>query len=666
MLLEAFLLGGILYTALKSRDKSTQKSKPPLKNSLTLPKKQSNKLSKYPTRWLDNYRQLITSSLAMVCSIAGIWYWVLGLLSIPFIIYASLPSSKKTYQLLKQGKVGVTTMISITVLGCIAWGYLFIASLIMFLFECAESLTKRVISNSKQQLFGVFDQYPNFVWIVVEGVEVEIPFQKLEKGNIVVVHAGEVIPADGIIVEGIASLEQHILTGEGMPVEKEMGEEVFAATVVLSGKIYVKVEKAGDESTVAKIIQIVDNSADFKSTTQLRSETISEQLVVPALLVGGLTWPILGMNTALAVISCHPKDRLMFIAPLGILNHFQEASQQGILIKDGRSLELLNRVDTLVFDKTGTLTDEQPHVGAIYRCSEYSDDQIIGYAAAAEYKQKHPLAKAIIQEAENRQLPLPTIEDSAYKIGYGLSVIIAGKTIRVGSKRFVESEGIQIPDTIQHHFSHETGYTLIMVAVEQQLIGAIELLPTVRPEAQAIIQRLKQRSQIKATYIISGDNEIPTCKLAQELGIDHYFAETLPEQKAELIENLQQQGHFIAYIGDGINDSIALKKAQVSISLAGASTIATDTAQIVLMKNGLQHLDSLFQIADKFHSNMNTTFWLSLTPSVIGLGGVVFLGFGLGATVVFNLMGLLFGLSNVTVVPKLQSFLNKNAVPVQE
>jgi Cu2+-exporting ATPase len=663
MLLETFILGGILYTALKSRDKFIQKFKSP-------PQKPSNKVSKYPNLRPDNDRQLITSSLAVVCSIGGIWYGVLGLLSIPLIIYTNLPISNKTYQLLKQGKVGVTTIISLTILGCLVWGYLVIASLITFLFECANSLTKRVISNSKQQLFGVFEQHPNLVWIVVEGVEIEIPFQKLEKGNIVVVHAGEVIPADGLIVEGIASLDQHILTGEGMPVEKGMGEEVFAATVVLSGKIYVKVEKAGNESTVAKIIQIVDNSADFKSMIQLRSEIISEQLVVPALLVGGLTWPILGMNTALAVINCHPKDRLMFIAPLSILNYFKEASQQGILIKDGRSLELLNRVDTLVFDKTGTLTNEQPHVGAIYRCSEYTDDQIIGYAAAAEYKQKHPLAKAIIQEAENRQLPLPIIEDSAYKIGYGLSVIIAGKTIRVGSKRFVESEGIQIPDTIQQQYrlSHEAGYTLVMVAVDQQLMGAIELLPTVRPEAQAIIHRLKQRSQIKKTYIISGDNEIPTRKLAQELGIDHYFAETLPEHKAELIEHLQQQGYFIAYIGDGINDSIALKKAQVSISLAGASTVATDTAQIVLMANGLQHLDSLFQIADRFHTNMNTTFWLTLTPSVIGLGGVVFLGFGLGATVVFNLMGLLFGLSNVTAVPKLQSFLGKNAklLPVQE
>ncbi len=270
------------------------------------------------------------------------------------------------------------------------------------------------------------------------------------------------------------------------------------------------------------------------------------------------------------------------------------------------------------------------------------------YAAAAEYKQKHPLAKAILQEAENRQLSIPSIEDSEYKLGYGITVNVAGKVVHVGSERFMAVENILISPTLseQQKRSHEEGYSLVMVAVDKHLAGAIELLPTVRPEAKAIISHLKQRQNIKATYIISGDHEIPTKKLAKALGVDHYFAETLPEDKAGIIEQLQQEGHFICYIGDGINDSIAMKKSHVSVSLAGASTIAIDTAQIILMDSGLNHLNLLFDLANKFNANMNTTFAIILIPAVISVSGAFLLGFGLTQTVVLNMSGIILAIGN--------------------
>ncbi len=176
-----------------------------------------------------------------------------------------------------------------------------------------------------------------------------------------------------------------------------------------------------------------------------------------------------------------------------------------------------------------------------------------------------------------------------------------------------------------------------------------------RPEVKAIISRLKQRKNIKAIYIISGDHEIPTKTLAQEIGVDHYFAETLPENKASIIEQLQQDGHFICYIGDGINDSIALKKSQVSISLRGASTIATDTAQIVLMDEGLKHLNALFDLADNFNANMNTTFAVMIVPAIISVGGVFILGFGLPQTIILNMVGLILGLGNAMIPALKQS-----------
>ena len=233
-------------------------------------------------------------------------------------------------------------------------------------------------------------------------------------------------------------------------------------------------------------------------------------------------------------------------------------------------------------------------------------------------------------------------------MGYGLIVNVAGQIIHVGSERFMAVENIFIPSALkgQQKRSQEEGYSLVVVAVDNGIVGAIELLPTVRPEAKAVINRLKQRQNIKATYIISGDNEIPTKKLAKELGIDHYFAETLPEDKANIIEQLQQEGRLICYIGDGINDSIAMKKSHVSVSLAGASTIAIDTAQIVLMDNGINHLNLLFELANKFNANMNTTFAIILIPAVINVSGAFLFGFGIAQTVALNITSLVFAIGN--------------------
>ena len=271
------------------------------------------------------------------------------------------------------------------------------------------------------------------------------------------------------------------------------------------------------------------------------------------------------------------------------------------------------------------------------------------YAAAAEYKQTHPLAQAILHEAEQRGIEPPQQTGAEYRMGFGLLVEVEGRRVHVGSERFMHQENIAVPAAIQEQqrLAQEDGYTLVMVALDQELIGAIELLPTLRPEIKTIIANLKQHHNIKHTYIISGDGEIPTRKLAEELGIDHYFAQVLPQDKAARIQELQEQGHFVCYVGDGINDAIALKTAQVSISLRGASTIAIDTAQIVLMDAGLEHLERLFGLARQFNRNMNTTFAILLVPVALGMTGAFLFHFGIVQTVVLNLTGLAVGLGNV-------------------
>lgn len=606
-----------------------------------------------------NQKVVVAASSLAVAMLGKLVYWPLNLLVIPGVLYGSSNFHKKTYAALRQGRLDTNTIVTITMVGALTTGYFSIAAFAIFLHQLSFKLVLMTTDDSRQRLVNVFRQVPTTVWLLVDGVEIKVPFTELRAGDIIVVHAGALIPADGTIVKGMATIDQHILTGESKPAEKGVGEVVFASTVVISGQINICVEKTGQETTVAKIGHILNQTVEFKSTQQLRAENLANSTVGPTILLGALSLLFINPISSLAVINAHFKSKMSVLAPISILNYLNQASQTGILVKDGRSLDLLNQVDTLVFDKTGTLTIEQPHVGMIHCCLPYTEQEVLGYAAAAEYKQTHPIAKAILEEAEKRQLEIPLVEDTNYKIGYGLTVKLDDHVIQVGSHRFMETSDIAIPPTIKQtqEESHALGHSLIMVACDQQLIGAIELVPTVRPEATAIIQQLRQQSNIKEIYIISGDHELPTKRLTEALEIDHYFAETLPEHKADLIEQLRAEGRFVCYVGDGINDSIALKTSQVSISLRGASTVATDTAQIILLDQGLSHLPYLFDLAQAYNRNMETSFIIIIVPTLIGMGGALFLGFGLGTTILLNLTGLVVGLGN-TMLPTLKPVKN--------
>ena len=585
-------------------------------------------------------------------AVAGtLFFWPIALLSIVGVVYCSLSTFKMTYQQLKRGQVSTRTLVSMTMIGCILGGYFVIANVIEFLYLLSQKLLLKVTDDSKGKLVDIFREHPKQVWILVDAVEVQVPFESLETGQLVVVDAGGTIPIDGLIAEGVASIDQHTLTGESKPVEKGVGEQVFASTIVLSGKIFIEVKSMGDKTVIAEIGEILNNTTEFKATVQLRAEKLADRTVMPTLLIGGISLPILGPMGALAVINAHFKHKMSFIAPISLMNFLSLASQKGVLIKDGRSLDLLNSIDTIVFDKTGTLTEEQPHVGAIYTCDDYDEDQIIRYAAAAEHKQSHPIARAILYEAEVRQLVIPQTNETEYKIGYGLTVDIDGQIVCVGSRRFMEMVDVVVsPMMLKAEAAcHNQGHSLVMVAVNYQLAGAIELVPTIRPEVKSVIHALQQHSNIKEMYIISGDYKTPTRILAQELGIDHYFAEVLPDNKAKIIEQLQAQGKFVCFIGDGINDSIALKKSHVSISLSGASTVATDVAQIILMDGDLTKLTLVFDFAQDFHTNMNATFAIVIVPTIIGIGGVFFWHFGLVHTIVLNLASLGAGILNAMI-----------------
>ncbi|NJO14617.1 MAG: heavy metal translocating P-type ATPase [Thioploca sp.] len=561
-------------------------------------------------------------------------------------IYVMLPLYQRTFKhLIQERKVKLDLLASLYLTGFWLAGYYIFASFALMIYFFGVKVVYHMEGRSRENITNLFGQQPRLVWQVVNGVEVQTPLRVLQVGDVVVVNAGEPLPVDGVIIEGLGLVDQHLLTGESQPVEKSVGDRVFASTLLLSGRLFVQVETTGQNTLTAKIAEILNQTTSYQTEAELKGQQLADQTVLPNLAVSLLALPVVGLQGSVAVLGAGLGFNLRLISLLSVMNYLTIASRHNILIKDGRALERLREVDTIVFDKTGTLTLEQPHVTQLHVVQAgLSEVDLLIYAATAEYRQPHPIAKAIISAAEEQGLELPEIEEANYEVGYGIKVRVKGQLIRVGSSRFITQEGLTIPPQIETRQAtgQAQGFTLVLVAINEQVAGAIELHTTIRPEAQRIIQKLRKRNLSLA--IISGDQLEPTRELASELGIENYFANTLPENKANLIKQLQEEGRVVCFIGDGINDAIALKQADVSISLRGATTIATDTAQVVLMDQSLNQLDYLLALAHQFDNTLRTGFITTIVPGVICIGGVFVAGFGIYAAEILFQLGFFSGL----------------------
>ena len=562
--------------------------------------------------------------------------------------YTAIPSIKGAYDVLvKERRLGVDVLDSLVVIGCLGTLQILPGAVMSWCLSFGRLLVKKTEDNSKKMLLNAFGKQARTVWLVKDGVELEVPLDKVIQGDLVAVHTGDMVPVDGHVVEGMAMVDQHALTGESTPAEKGIGDRVYASTILVAGKIFVSVEQAGSETASAKISQILNDTAGYKLTSQNKGEKLADRAVIPTLAVSGLAFSTLGPFAGVAVLNSDLGTGIRMAAPLAMLSSLTLCAQKGILVKDGRALELMNEIDTVLFDKTGTLTRERPEVGDIVTANDFQPEDILRYAAAAERKFHHPIALAILHKAEELKLTLPPTDDTQYKVGFGISVGVEGKNIRVGSRRYLEMEGIAIPAEIDEKLDavHQDGDTMVMVAIDQQLGGALELRAALRPEVKEIIKGLRERG-IKHLAIISGDHEAPTRKLAEELGMDRYFAQVLPADKAAYVEQLQAEGKKVCFVGDGINDSIALKKANVSISLRGATTIATDTAHIVFMEQGLGKLCDLRDIARSLDQNIQRSWGMILVPNLACVAGVFTLGFGVGVSVLTNNVAAIGALAN--------------------
>ncbi len=556
------------------------------------------------------------SAVAMGLAVIAYFYWPLAILNLGLISYVTIPIFKEAEtSIFKKRSIKNDLLNSLVSFICFVTRQYFVAAFAAWYHHIGRKTLAKAQDSSQKKLIDVFEQQPRSVWLFKDQVEIEIPLEKVQVNDIVIVNTSEALPVDGIIIDGHAMIDQHALTGESQPAEKTVGDKVFASTIVIAGKILVKVEKAGISTTFSKISEMLGCTTDFKSKAQLKGEIWADKVAFPLLSVAGLAFPVVGISGVATILSSSPGNRIRVLAPHETLYHLNLASHQGILIKDGRSLEELIEIDTILFDKTGTLTSTKLEVGRIVIDEDYTENDILTYAAAAERKLTHPIAKAIVKKACASHLTVPDIDDSKYKIGYGITVNIDNKTIKVGSTRFMAMEGIVWSEKIEQAMKHtyNEGNSLVIVAINDQVGGAIEIRPSIRPEIRKMISGLRQRG-IKHLAIASGDHKEPTKKLAEKLGMDSYFYDVLPENKANIVEKIQKEGKSVAFIGDGINDVLAMKKADVSISLSGTTSIANDTAQVVLMDGTLSHLCTLLDIAKSLDSYLQKTLVITFAP----------------------------------------------------
>jgi Cu2+-exporting ATPase len=555
----------------------------------------------------------------------------LNLVVVAALSYTTLPTLEKTASLLRSERrldnQAYSSLIMIVLLGA---GNYFAAALSTVIHHISEYVIEQSRKESARLASEVYHQAPEMVWIDDgAGVDRQIPLEQLKAGDLVLVTTGEVIPVDGVISSGMALIDQQALTGEANPVEMHPGDAVMAATILLSGRVAIVAQYSGRDSGVNRLNKLLHQTEEYKTQLQLKGEEWSNRIAFPVLAVSAMTIPVAGTASAFALLFSVPMDTVRSMLSMQTLVHMRRTSEQGAFIKDGRVLEELLHIDTILFDKTGTLTETRPEVAAIIPCAGLDEDTLLLYAAAAEQRSDHPIAQAITDKARQKKLRLPPVTDSRYDLGLGVAVTIYGHKILVGSQRFIQqqTETDFLPEEIQLAMEKAAGHSFVLIAIDNKIQGVLELFPHLRPEVPALMQSLKERG-FKQLSIVSGDQQMPTQRLADRLSMDRVYAEVEPNDKAQIIRQLQAEGRHVCFVGDGINDAIALKQANVSICLQSASVIANEMAQIILVNDSLEALDDLFGIAAGLHKKLGDSlkFWIGFGAT--NALAVPLLGFG--------------------------------------
>lgn len=504
------------------------------------------------------------------------------------------------------------------------------ANSIMFLLGIGEILEEWTHKKSVEDLARSMSLNITKVWQLVNGKEVLVPSNAIVPGDEVVVHMGNVIPFDGVLTSGDAMVNQASLTGEPLPVYKTTGGYVYAGTVVEDGDLTLKVEKSAGGTRFEKVVAMIEDSEKLKSSLEGKAEHLADRLV-PYTLAGTGAVYLLTRNVTktLAVLMVDFSCALKLAMPISVLSAIREASHYQVTVKGGKYLEAMSEADTIVFDKTGTLTKAQPTVVDVIPFCEAQSDELLRIAACLEEHFPHSMAKAVVDAAAQKGLVHEEIHSKVeYIVAHGISSFVEGKKVVIGSAHFIfEDEKCVVPEGYQSRFdSLPEEYSHLYLAVDGKLCAVICIEDPLREEAAEVIQELKKVG-IKNVVMMTGDSNRTARAIAARVGVDRYFAEVLPEDKAHFVEKAKANGSKVIMIGDGINDSPALSAADVGIAISDGAEIAREIADVTVGADNLYQIVALKQISNalmkRIHTNYRRIVAINAGLIVLGVAGVI-------------------------------------------
>ena len=503
------------------------------------------------------------------------------------------------------------------------------ASSVMFLLSLGEILEEWTHKKSVGDLARSMSLNISKVWLVRDGQEIMVPVTEIRSGDPVRVHMGNVIPFDGCVIEGEAMVNQASLTGESVPVRRAEGSTVYAGTVVEEGEITFKVKEANGSSKYEKIMAMIEESEKLKSSLESKAEHLADRLVPYTFLGTGLVWLLTrNMTKTISVLMVDFSCALKLAMPLSVLSAIREASTHDITVKGGKYLEAMADATTIVFDKTGTLTKAQPTVVEVISFNEKLPDELLRIAACLEEHFPHSMAKAVVREAEKKHLVHEELHSKVeYIVAHGISSMLEDKKVVIGSYHFVfEDERAQIPAEKQEMFDHLSAeYSHLYMAIDGRLAAVICIEDPLRPEAAEVVKELK-KTGITKVVMMTGDSDRIARTIAERVGVDEYYSEVLPEDKAGFVEKEKAAGRKVIMIGDGINDSPALSASDVGIAISDGAEIAREIADVTIGADNLYEVVTLKKLSNalmkRIRKNYKAIVGINASLIVLGVAGV--------------------------------------------
>jgi Cu2+-exporting ATPase len=565
------------------------------------------------------------------------------------VLVASVPIARRAHHAVRVERrlnIDVLDMTAI-VLTTLRGSYMAPAAMIG-LVEVGEAIRERTARASQRELLDLLDSIAHVAWVERDGGPHQVPIDEINRGDVVVVYPGDRVPADGRVLEGSALVDEHQLTGEPMPVLREEGQLVYAATLIREGHLHIAVEQLGRETRAGRIVQLMRDAPVHDTRIEDYAGKVADRIVLPALLLAGAVFAVTrDPARAASILITDFATGIRVSVPTTVLAAMTSAAERGVLIRSGRGLEQLAGVHAVVFDKTGTVTEGQPAVTEVTSTRDgVTADEVLALAATAEQRLNHPVAEAVLRYASERGVHPERRAEWQYDIGLGVTADIHGRTVLVGSDRLMQRDAVALGGAADQAASRQSH---VYVAVDGELWGYMSYADPVRAEAAAVIAELRDTLEMDI-HMLTGDRAQTARAVGRQLGIPdaNVHGELFPEEKAEVIQSLHADGKRVAFVGDGINDLPALAYADVSISFNSATDVARETADVVLMDDDLRGLPIAFSAARQalrlIRQNIAIVGGVNLTAMAVttatGLQPVAAAFLHNGSTVVAALNGL--------------------------